>query len=140
MKTTELRSSCIPRRKPIEFVGKRFDTIEEVRRALVFRRDSMVQFGEHVLVRQSGAVIFVAPLTVTWMGQVPQVVYDFEREVGQLNTSELDVESLGPFVKKAEYARKSSFRRCSVCGELTPPEHRILNQCHSCFERAGGVF
>lgn len=136
----EVRSSSSPLREPMEFVGNFYDRIEDAWKALSSEDEVMLQIGKHVLVYRTGSVISTSPLTVRWLGHVPTVFFDFARAVGDQDATELDREHLVSLVKKAEHARKSSFRRCSICGELTPPEHRVEGRCHACFERAGGVF
>lgn len=150
MNLVEISEKCSDHSKPtgrrqiqaneVEFIGQRFESVEDAMRCLGFCEANMVQIGEHSLLLISASLIKVAPISVKWFGQVPKVVFDFGRIVGEINGSELSVGKLGRLIRMAKIARRSSFRRCPQCRRLTPPEYRIVKQCHTCFEKSGGAF
>lgn len=142
--TREKRSACIPRLEPIPFESESVHSVDELVRLVTSKSDGTMRLGEHVAIGWAVNMIAVAPIIVRWCGHVPELLFDPERVVAEVSfneaLSEQDRSDLCTVIRKAEHARKSSFRRCSICGELTPPEHRVEGRCHACFERAGGVF
>ena len=140
----EQRSACISRLESIPFDSESVHSLDELVGFVTSKSEGTVRFGEHVALQWAVNTIAVAPIVIRWCGHLPELLFDPERVVAEVTfngaLTEQDQYDLCTVIRKAEHARKSSFRRCSTCGELTPPEHRVEGRCHACFEQAGGVF
>lgn len=138
------RSACIPRLEPIPFDSESVHSVDDLICLVTSKAEGTVRFGEHVAIGWTVNMISLAPIVVKWCGHVPELLFDPERVVAEVTFNgalfEQDRSDLCTVIRKAEHARKSSFRRCSTCGELTPPEHRVEGHCHACFEQTGGAF
>lgn len=102
--------------------------------------ENLLVWHDLALIREAVCGFEVAPFEARWHG--PHTLKPFwneRRVVGTIlaATSDLDARRI---LRAAAARRRRSFRKCSSCGNLTPPEHRTGSVCHSCMEAQGTVF
>ena len=96
-----------------------------------------------VIVRISGGTVSIALYQIRWDGPCTPVVYS--KRLASLNWKRLPAIStmmtLRELIESARELRRSNYRKCERCGEMTPPEGMLgeFNVCHSCGERYMGV-
>ena len=140
----EKRSSDIPAEEPMVCNFLKSVHLNEVVLHLASQIHGEWLIEDDVVLKRELDKLTVAPVHVVWRGHEPEMLFDPERAVGGLylenELDEVDVAALRQLVLEARRRRRSSFRKCSDCGQLTPPDRRVDSLCHACFEKSGGAF